>query len=342
MRQIHDHIHLLSKLNRQKVINAYRVWNSYQKSRKTREIFQPGLPLTLAFEPTTSCNLRCPECPSGLRSFTRPTGMLDAAFFEEQIAQMRDHLIYLTFYFQGEPYLHPQFLEMVRFASESGIYTATSTNAHYLDEEKAEATVRSGLDRLIISIDGTTQETYESYRVGGKLEKVLDGTRNMVRAKKKIRSRTPYLIFQFLVVGPNEHQIDEARQLAREIGVDEIQFKTAQIYDYESGSPLIPENQNYARYRKAASGKYILKNPLRDECWKMWQGCVVTWDGKVVPCCFDKDASHVLGNLKEQSVEEIWTGEAYQNFRSSILKSRSNIDICQNCSEGLKMSLTDG
>lgn len=302
----------------------------------------PGLPISLAFEPTTSCNLRCPECPSGLRSFTRPTGMLDQAFFEEKIMEMKRHLWYLTFYFQGEPYLHPGFLDMVRFANNQNIYTATSTNAHYLDDEKAEATVKSGLDRLIISIDGTSQDTYEQYRVGGQLEKVLDGTRNMVKWKRKLKAKMPHLIFQFLVVKPNEHQIIEAKNLAKEIGVDEIQFKTAQIYDFENGSPLIPDDAIYSRYSKKTDGKYALKNELHNQCWKMWHSCVITWDGKVVPCCFDKDANHPMGDLHGQTMKEIWYGEKYEKFRKGILNSRSSIDICQNCSEGLNVSLTDG
>ena len=268
--------------------------------------------------------------------------MLDVDFFKDQIEQMRRHLLYLTFYFQGEPYLHAGFFDMVAFAAQRGIYTATSTNAHYLDDEKAKATVHSSIDRLIISIDGTTQDTYEQYRIGGRLEKVLQGTRNMVKWKQKLKSRKPHLIFQFLVVGPNEHQIEDARKLAREIGVDEIQFKTAQIYDFENGSPLIPTITKYSRYRVDAGGKFSLKNPLHDRCWKMWQSCVITWDGKVVPCCFDKDAHHVMGDLNKDSLETIWSAEPYDRFRKTLLKSRSSIDICKNCSEGLNVSLTDG
>src|SRR5205085_9820154 len=126
-----------------------------------------GMPISIGIEPTTSCNLRCPECPSGLRSFTRPTGMLDESLFKKVIDELRDTHTYLTFYFQGEPYLHPDFLSLVRYAADRKIFTSTSTNAHYLNDANARATIESGLDRLIISIDGTTQETYESYRVGG-------------------------------------------------------------------------------------------------------------------------------------------------------------------------------
>lgn len=291
----------------------------------------------MAFEPTTSCNLRCPECPSGLRSFTRPTGMLDIDFFKSKIEEVKSHLIYLTFYFQGEPYLHPQFTDMVRYASEKNIYTATSTNAHYLDEANAKKTIESGLKRLIISIDGTTQETYKSYRIGGLLDKVLEGTRNMVRLKKALNSPTPHLIFQFLVVKPNEHQIEEVKKMAKEIGINEVQLKTAQIYDYENGSPLIPENEKYSRYKKTEEGKYKLKSELPHHCWKMWHSNVVTWDGKVVPCCFDKDANHVLGDMNNNSLKDIWKNKKYDEFRKSIHKSRSQIDICKNCSEGMNL-----
>lgn len=336
----HDHINLISKLSANKAASSLKTLASYHSSKRGRYI-NPALPQSIAFEPTTSCNLRCPECPSGLRSFTRPTGMLDQSFFENQIDQMKAHLWYLTFYFQGEPFLHPSFLEMVSYAQQRKIYTATSTNAHYLNDEKAEATVKSGLDRLIVSIDGTSQDTYEQYRVGGSLEKVLDGVRNMVKWKGKLKSKTPHLIFQFLVVAHNEHQISAARKLAQEIGVREIQFKTAQVYDYKNGSPLIPQNQEYSRYRQKSDGTYEVKSKLENQCWKMWQSCVVTWDGKVVPCCFDKDAKHVMGDLKTSTMEEIWLSEPYQSFRKSILTSRSQIEICKNCSEGLNVSLTD-
>src|SRR5436189_2825797 len=126
--------------------------------------------------------------------------MLDKKFFEGMIDELAPHLLYLIFYFQGEPYLNPAFLDMVQYASSKNIYTATSTNAHYLDDENARRTIESGLDRLIISIDGTTQETYEQYRIGGSLDKVLEGARNIIHWKKKLRSKTPHVIFQFLVV----------------------------------------------------------------------------------------------------------------------------------------------
>src|SRR5688572_2513925 len=172
--------------------------------------------------------------------------MLQKDFFTETIDQLSKDLMYLVFYFQGEPYLNPSFLDMVAYASKKKIYTATSTNAHYLNDENSRRTIESGLDRLIISIDGTTQDVYQQYRVGGKLDKVLEGARNIVRWKKELKSKTPFVFFQFLVVKPNEHQVNEIRKLAREIGVDDVWLKTAQVYDYENDpNELIPVNSKY-------------------------------------------------------------------------------------------------
>ncbi|MCE3283364.1 MAG: radical protein [Chitinophagaceae bacterium] len=333
-----DSLNFLSKISFRRALNAAKVLSSYRLSRLTGKPIQWGYPITVSFEPTTSCNLRCPECPSGLREFTRPTGMLKKDFFRDTIDEIHKELLYLIFYFQGEPFLNRDFLEMVKYAHDKGIYTATSTNAHYLDDETARKTVESGLDRLIISIDGTSQDVYQQYRVGGKLDKVLEGARNIVKWKKELKSKTPFVFFQFLVVKHNEHQIAEVKALAKEIGVDQVRFKTAQVYDFENDPhQLIPTIDKYSRYKKDKSGKMQSKSGLGNHCWKLWHANVITWDGLVVPCCFDKDAMHQLGNLKTQSFKETWNNANYKQFRRELMTSRKNIDICANCSEGLKV-----
>lgn len=334
-----DSLNFIRKLSWKKIWNATLVIGSYYLSRWTGQPRQLGLPFTINFEPTTACNLRCPECPSGLRQFTRPTGNLKTDFFRSNLDQLAEHLLYLIFYFQGEPYINPGFLEMVRYAGDKGVYTITSTNGHFLNDTNAEQTVKSGLNRLIISIDGTTQDVYEQYRKEGKLEVVLQGVRNIVKWKRKLKSASPHIVLQFLVVRPNEHQIPEIRQMARDLGVDALSFKTAQVYDYEFGNPLIPENEHLSRYRRLTDGRYEAKANLHNHCWKLWHGAVITWDGLVVPCCFDKDAQHQLGDLKESSFAEIWRGDAYKAFRKQLFAGRDQVDICTNCTEGCKVWL---
>lgn len=335
--KLNDSINFFSKLSAVKIYNAAEVLSSFYFAKWTKQPIQRGLPFNISFEPTTSCNLGCPECPSGLKNFTRPTGQLEIDFYKKTLDEIGNHLMYLYFYFQGEPYMHPQFLQLVKYASQKKIYTVTSTNAHFLTERKAMETVESGLDRILISIDGTTQQTYEQYRIGGSLQKVIDGAKNLVEARKKMNSKTPYIIFQFLVVKPNQHQIEDLQKLAATIGVDEVKLKTAQVYDFENGNDLIPTIERYSRYRNTGNGKYRIKNNLLNHCWKLWHSTVITWDGKIVPCCFDKDAQYQLGDLKTKSFAEIWQSDLYRSFRSKILKSRKEIDICTNCSEGTKV-----
>lgn len=328
---------ILRKLSAVKIFNFFKLFVGFHYSRLINSPKQFGLPFFVSIEPTTSCNLRCPQCPSGLREFTRPTGMLQNQLFEKIITQLKSHLHSLTFYFQGEPYLNPDFLKMVSFASAQNIYTITSTNAHYLSAENAKRTIESKLDKLIISVDGITQEVYSQYRIGGQINKVIEGTKEILKQKKALKSKTPHVVWQFVVFKPNEHQIDAVKKLGKELGVDEVKIKTAQIYDFENGHHLIPEADNFSRYKKNEAGDFEIKNKLLNQCWRMWQGCVITWDGKIVPCCFDKDAKYKLGNLEADSFKNIWHSPSYNNFRRSVLKSRSQIDICTNCTEGTKV-----
>lgn len=332
-----DGINFISKLNNKRIWNYVKLMTSYYISKTTGKAFINAKPTSLEIEPTTSCNLRCPQCPSGLREFTRNTGMLDLPLYKKIIDETHQELVWLILYFQGEPFLNKQFLEFVKYAAQKNIYTATSSNAHYFTDDMAKATVESGLDRLIISIDGTSQDTYGKYRIGGNVEKVIEGTEKLLFWKKKLKSKTPHIIWQFIVFKHNEHQLPEIKKLAKQVGVDELGIKTAQIYDYQTSDNFIPENKDLSRYEKLADGTYQIKNKLLNQCWRMWRGSVITWDGLVVPCCFDKDATHRFGDVSQQTFNEVWHSNKYNNFRNAILKSRKEIDICTNCTEGTKV-----
>lgn len=333
---IQDAFHYSRSLKFSRLWNAAKVIWSYYRSRYFKKDLHQGFPISISIEPTTSCNLRCPQCPSGLRSFSRPTGMLGTDLNKRVIDELKDSLTYITYYFQGEPYLNRDFLDMVSYASKHRIYSATSTNAHYLDDDNCKKTIESGLKRLTISIDGIEQETYSKYRIGGQLDKVLEGTKNLVQWKRKMGVSYPYIIWQFIVFEHNQHEISELKKIARELGVDKLAIKTAQIYDFMEGNEMIPTEGKYSRYEKV-NGEYQIKNKLLNHCWRLWSGSVVTWDGKVVPCCFDKDASHEMGHMSGADFKEIWKGTGYKRFRNSLLISRKEIDICKNCTEGTKI-----
>jgi radical SAM protein with 4Fe4S-binding SPASM domain len=274
---------------------------------------------------------------------------MDLSLFKSAIDQVHKNLFYLNLYFQGEPYLDPDFFDMVQYARNHKIFVNTSTNGHFLDPENARRTVASGLNRIIISLDGTDQESYGSYRIGGSFEKVKQGITDLVHARKEMHSKTPRIIVQFLVLKTNEHQVPEIRKLVKELGADALELKSAQLYHFEYGNPLLTSIEKYRRYQmvnKSTSQRVNestwdslkIKNRLPNHCFRMWSSCVITWDGRVAPCCFDKDVSFPMGNIEQLPVRAIWKNKEYNHFRQRILDERKSIDICRNCTEGMGIS----
>ncbi|MCK4662945.1 MAG: SPASM domain-containing protein [Bacteroidales bacterium] len=336
LNSFYDNCSFVSKLSIKKIINYKKLILSFYLSRIFKKSIHWGYPASISIEPTTSCNLECPQCLSGTKGFTRKQGNIDYELYKKIINELKSHLIYHSLYFQGEPLLHPHFFDLVKYTNSNNIYTATSTNGHFFSDSNCEKIINSGLNRIIISIDGTTQETYEKYRIKGKLNKVIEGTKKLVLLKNKIKSKTPFVIVQFLVFKHNQHQITEAKQLAKKIGVNKIIFKTAQIYDCKKSNKLIPTNNKYSRYFIDDKGNYVIKSKLKKNCWRMWHSAVVTWDGIIVPCCFDKDAKYSFGNVSISYFYNIWKNNKYDIFRNKIFKSRNKIDICTNCTEGIR------
>ncbi len=334
-------------------LNLLLIIASYLISRISKRVIHWGKPVAVSIEPNNNCNLHCPECPSGLNELTRRHGFMGPELFESIINQLSPHLTWLTLYFQGEPYMNRHFFDFISFAKSKSIFVATSTNGHFLNEVTVQKTIESGLDRLIVSLDGADQQSYETYRIGGDFEKVIAGIQLLVSEKKRQKRRSPEIILQCLMLKSNEHQLDAIRNLAKKLGVDKLEFKTAQFNNYQQGNPLMPENQRYSRYRKVVStskrpdiaesavlpltdlpvSQFVPKNRMPNSCFRMWSSCVITWDGKVVPCCFDKDATHEIGDLRNHDFREIWRGKSAREFRKRILTGRKSIDICSNCSQ---------
>jgi radical SAM protein with 4Fe4S-binding SPASM domain len=330
---VHHWFRFARMLTLRRVLNALILRSGYYISGLRHQPVNWGMPEAVSIEPTTACNLRCPECPSGTRSLKRATGNLSLEKFREILMKLPKEVSWLTFYFQGEPYLNRNFTEMVGLAKEFKRFVSTSTNGHFLSSENAKKTIESGLDKIIISLDGADAATYLNYRKGGDFEKVITGIKTLTALKKTLKSYSPLVVLQFLVFKQNEHQINEMLKLSRELGADALEFKTAQHYDYVDGNPFMTSIDKYSRYRKDKSGKYRVKTRMHNRCWRMWHSCVITWDGSIVPCCYDKDAMHCYGNLHKSDFKKIWKGEEATAFRHRLRQSRKDIEICSNCHE---------
>jgi len=256
---------------------------------------------------------------------------MDIELFRKVMNELGPYLYNVNLYFLGEPMLHPLFFSFLE--SSLKLHTVVSTNGHFLSEENSEKIVRSGLIKLIISLDGTDQETYSKYRINGSVMSVIDGLKNVTKAKKRHGSPLK-IVIQFLVNRFNEHQVADVRTLARNLHTS-LSLKSMQIPDKADMDSWLPSDRRFRRY-KIDGGQYVIRNSLRDRCARLWFNPVITWDGKVVPCCFDKDADHVMGDLNNDSFREIWGGPKYRIFRKRIMTGRSRIEMCRNCTSGLK------
>ena len=315
------------------MLNYLQLKSSYFFSIISGQVIHKGAPAFLSVEPTTFCNLKCPECFTIQPGFTRPKGNLTKETFEKIISQSGEFGFYLNLYFQGEPFMNPELANFIATAKHAGFYVAISTNGHFIDETITEKLIQNGLDRLIISLDGTDAEIYSKYRQGGNFEKVVSGIKSLVDSRKKMKSANPFLEIQFVLTRKNQTQQNQIKNLGKKLCVDKVSIKSFQLLNYDHASEWLPNKSS--RYFISDAGAVRLKNKLSNRCFRMWSSCVITWDGNVIPCCFDKNASYVMGNIKQQSLLEIWKNNDYTNFRNKVFSERKNIDICCNCSEGL-------
>ena len=299
------------------------------------------MPTFVSIEPANICQLRCPECPVGMRKYApNDTHYMSLGVFQRILTQVQHTAHTMQFYFQGEPLLNTHLPEMISLANQAGLYTIVSTNAQALTQEMANALINSGLNRIIVSIDGFSEESYTAYRIGGDLQKAIQGLQFLRQAKNTFRSSIR-IELQVLRLRTNEHEWQWIRHNYKELGATHLVFKTAQLYDYENGHPLMPTNERYSRYRKTTDGIYINKkratrNVISKKqtfpCYRLWSGCVISTAGDVLPCCYDKGHHHSFGNILSISLIDIFHSKKANNFRQHVLNSqKSRPNICNNC-----------
>lgn len=289
-------------------------------------------PSALSVELTNRCNLKCPECATGSEALKRPKGFIELSLVDTIVDSLKRDLLSVNLYFQGEPMMHPQFFEITEKCR--GINGIVSTNGHFLTAEDCSKLARSGLKKIIVSFDGVSQSVYSVYRRGGDIGTVTEGLLLLSEEVKKVR-HSPRLELLFLYGKHNAHELKMAESFSKSIGAS-FKVKSMQVIHSENAALWIPENGEKSRY-EFKDGIFTLKKSKSRGCLRAWTTPVVTWDGNVVPCCFDKDAQYVFGNIREQPFEEIWNGPERRRFITEVLSDRSVNSVCRHCPEGLNL-----
>lgn len=277
-----------------------------------------SLPYVVSIDPTNICNLRCPLCPTGQGIRARPHGRMSLPLFRSLIEQIAADSYKVVLHNWGEPLLHPDIAEMVASATEKRLATEFSSNLNLLSDPLAESIVRAGLGRLVVSIDGGTQTTYEVYRQGGNLERVLANLARVADAKRRLGSRLPYIEVQVLVMRHNLHELPLIARKVHEAGTDhcEIGFTVVNTLRRAEAEEWLPAPGQYLRYDTRTMADRF--NSPRRRCAWLWRSMVVNWDGTVYPCCNFERKEAEMGDLSRESVRSLWNSPGYQGARADF------------------------
>jgi radical SAM protein with 4Fe4S-binding SPASM domain len=315
-------------------------WALVESAAWLRPLRAWGMPTHLQLEPAGICNLKCVLCPV-TEGMNRRGDIMPVGLFQQLIREIGDHLFLIFLWDWGEPFMNPHLCEMIESAKEKSIKVVVSTNGHLLaNPELAERPVYSGLDTLIVAIDGISQQTYEQYRGKGRLGDALAGLKAVVQAKRKSGRRHPLVNFRFIAMRHNEHEIPKLKNFVRETGADALTIKTLNTSSNDTyGDRAIqlsereelfqPQDTRYRRFA-VAPGSSVRARRAWNPCKNLWNAPTVHWDGTVCPCTYDYDERFVLGRLTEQPFAEIWNGPAYRKMRRDF--KQQCIHFCRECS----------
>ncbi|MCP4371861.1 MAG: radical SAM protein [Deltaproteobacteria bacterium] len=319
-------------------------------------------PIHIQLEPTTACNLNCKTC--GRSKYFASPKHLSIKDFTRILEQIQPKKITLSGV--GEPFINSSLIEMFRLAKQHECSINTTTNCTLLTSEKSDQIVKSGLNLIKISIDGATRETYQKIRGEDKFLQVLDGIRALTEAKKRLTSLTPFIRLNYVMSKDNYHEIADLVSLANQLGVDAIYFQPLELVGIEERYELLVGELTYEDFLKEITRalniakqysantnlqairqrlplywkKYQMKPHHEDrrKCILPWFSAYVTVEGFVRPCCSFSQTEANMGNIFENSIQEIWNGKKYQRFRKAIREGKRPYPICANC---VPQTLTD-
>jgi radical SAM protein with 4Fe4S-binding SPASM domain len=292
-----------------------------------RSLTVDALPACVVIESTNRCNLDCVMCPRS--TMTRRIGAMDTALFRRVIDQLAGGTEFIYLHFFGEPLLNQRIFELIDYASGKGVTVAMSTNATLLDEPASEALLASRLGLLILSVDSLERTTYESIRRGGDFDRVLANVHRFIERFARDSATSLSVAVQMIRMTTNA---DEAARFASSFGGIPGMYPVLKPLDDYAGQYFGAEALGAPRCK--GTGAHVCSEP--------WKTMVIGHDGTVVPCHNDYDYKCVLGDLNEQSVEDVWNGEAMRAFRRMHVEGgRAKSPLCSGCSAA-EESLTHG
>lgn len=304
---------------------------------KSRKVL--GYPMKLVIDPTTICNLKCEFCPTGRNAEGRTKMRMPFKLYKKILDEVGNYLVNISLYNWGEPLLNKDIFGMIRYAKEYGIKVTISSNLNYFSDKICKELVDSGLDWLIVSLDGASQKTAVKYQKGVDYLKTIENISKIIEYKKKKNSKTPYVRWRFIVNKYNENEIKEAEEIRKTLGIDELELgkfrceMDKEVFmnneqQYENAKIWLPEDENLSMYNYKKKGKKLRKK----DCKYLWTEATINPDGRVSPCCSIYDEKFDFGDVSKTSFYEIWNNKLYQEARAiSRGDNIKNNSVCYLC-----------
>ena len=306
---------LLRKLRRvRNLANKAIVQIQSEYIRNTR-VF--GQPFQITLESGNVCNLKCPLCPTTHREKRIPSGMLRYENAKTIIDRF-PYCVFLILSNWGEPFLNKEIFKIISYAKSKDIEVRLESNFTLFNEDKCRDLVRSRLDTLVIALDGVSQEAYEKYRVGGKVEDVLENIRTLRKVQKEMNDHHTEVVWKFVINRHNDHEVDRAREIAADLGMT-----------FEAVTIWTPEDQKeewLPRRKDGDSERNLVGGPQR--CHHLWQDVSVNFNGDLFPCCSEFTPSDKVANLLEEPFENAWNSKEYQERRKLNKKGPVDCTMC--------------
>lgn len=297
-----------------KLSNILRV----ESELRQRKPILRGYPYYYLIDVCNVCNLRCPLCPTGFESLGRYQGMMGFIEYRKILDKVVPYALVASLYNHGEPFLNKEIFDIIDYTARQNIATNVSSNFNWPIRFDPKDIIRSGLEYLTISLDGASPETYSQYRVRGDFNEVVDNVKAVLAARKELKSKTPFMEWQFIVFKHNEHEVLKARTLAAQWGVDLLRFTSPGVppelmHDRAISQKWMPANRDFWELNPVIVDE---KGFLFDQpCFYLYRSMAFYPGGGVSPCCFVHDKQHDFGNILERSLEEIWNNARYRSAR---------------------------
>ncbi|MCX6154328.1 MAG: radical SAM protein [Candidatus Kapabacteria bacterium] len=292
---------------------------------KTNRSKIKSYPPFIKIDPSPVCNLRCTDCKQNSLEFKKrfnDSMNLTMENLKKVIEPLYKNLLGVSFCVNGEPFSNKELTKLIAYLHSKKISVNFPTNFSFrFTDEEIDDIVKSGLDKIYVSLDGASEESYLKYRVGGNFSQIIDNVNRLNEAKQKLNSKTPIVVWKFVVFEHNKDEVEEVKRKYKDYGFDSCRFD----YDFHGEAA----NQKNILFKTEMISK-------KKNCYWVWNTLAVLWDGRVYPCCnwyFDEDIFK-LGNAFEKNIKEIWFGEVYRKLRSGFNKSdygRSIPDFCKEC-----------